>query len=251
VLRVWLDGQSQGSTKGTSPFRGYPDLEPNVVGTYDDTVLNLLDGVMLTAYKYGIKLMISMHSFNALSGGDVYGRRWGTGYFYSQSDAIAAFDNRLRHVLNHQHSTLGKPWKSLSQFIFAFEAQNEAMIGNGPGYIASHQYWQCDRATTIKSELGSNSGILVTTGGESWLDESLQPDWFSCPALDIIAIHAYGLPGDLTTSRLLPYVSKAVASGKRLIVQEWGACYYSTSNNDCPQGSPLNQATRDQVTTHT
>lgn len=47
--------------------------------------------------------------------------------------------------------------------------------------------------------LGNNSGILVTTGGESWLDESLQPDWFTCPYLDVLAIHAYGT-GDFDES---------------------------------------------------
>jgi mannan endo-1,4-beta-mannosidase len=63
---------------------------------------------MITANQYGIKLMISMHSFNALQGGDVYGQKWGTGYFYEQSDATSAFDNRLRHVMTHTHKTLGK-----------------------------------------------------------------------------------------------------------------------------------------------
>lgn len=34
------------------------------------------------------------------------------------------------HILNHVHTTLGQPWKTLSDYIFAFEAENEAMIGN-------------------------------------------------------------------------------------------------------------------------
>lgn len=32
--------------------------------------------------------------------------------------------------MSHQHKTLGKPWSELSDYIFAFEAQNEAMIGD-------------------------------------------------------------------------------------------------------------------------
>jgi hypothetical protein len=42
-------------------------------------------------------------------------------------------------------------------------------IFKGPDYIAVHTDWQCDRAKTIKSVLGDDSGILVTTGGESYL----------------------------------------------------------------------------------
>jgi mannan endo-1,4-beta-mannosidase len=51
------------------------------------------------------------------------------------------FDNRLTHILNHEHSTLGKPWKSLSQYIIGFEAENEAMIGQGEPYIQAHLNW--------------------------------------------------------------------------------------------------------------
>ena len=70
-----------------------------------------------------------MHSFNALSGGDVYEQAYGTEGFYESSQATSQFDARLVHVMNHVHSTLGKPWKQLSDYIFAFEAENEAMIG--------------------------------------------------------------------------------------------------------------------------
>lgn len=71
------------------------------------------------------QLIISMHSFNALSAGDVYGAIYGTGDFYEQATPQKQFDARLTHVLNHQHTTLGKPWSELSEYIFAFEAQNE------------------------------------------------------------------------------------------------------------------------------
>lgn len=74
--------------------------------------------------------MISMHSFNALSGGDVYGQAYGIESFYELANATSQFDNRLRHVMNHVHTKLHVPWKDLSEYIFAFEAQNEAMIGD-------------------------------------------------------------------------------------------------------------------------
>jgi len=198
---------------------------------------------MITAQQFGVKLLISMHSWNALAAGDVYGKKYGTGFFYEQQDAMTAFDNRLKHVLTHTHKSLGKQWKDLSKYIFAFEAENEAMIGKGADYISAHQSWQCDRAKTIKSVLGNSAEILVTTGGESWLDESLQPTWFNCDALDVLAIHGYGV-GDFSTEKLRGYVTKAQGSGKKLIFQEWGACYFSTENNNCPTGSQLNPSER-------
>lgn len=100
-----------------------------------------------------------MHSFNALQAGDVYGKEFGTGYFYEQDYPQQAFDKRLQHILNHVHTSLGKPWKELNDYIFAFEAENEAMIGKvvvtiiyplgrqsdstlqGQQYIIDHQYW--------------------------------------------------------------------------------------------------------------
>ncbi|KAI0771016.1 glycoside hydrolase [Trametes elegans] len=246
VLRVWLDGQSY-TQKGT-PIDPFPDLEPNSIcngaaSCYDDTVLERLDDFMVDAHAHGIKLIITMHSFNALAAGDVYGREYDTGYFYEQSAPQQAFDARLEHTLNHVHTTLDKPWKELNEYIFGFEAENEAMIGKGQDYIQQHQQWQCDRAQTIKNQLGSNSGILVMTGGKSWLSESVQPNWLSCAALDVISIHAYGT-GDLTTSALQPYVQRAQAAGKKLILEEWGACYYNTANNNCPSGMPLSVAQR-------
>ena len=78
-----------------------------------------------------------MHSFNALQGGDVYSKAYGQSGFYTSNDATSKFDNRLVHVLSHTHTTLNKPWKELSEYIFAFEAENEAMIGLVRG---SHLY---------------------------------------------------------------------------------------------------------------
>lgn len=90
-------------------------------------------------------------------------------------------------------------------------------------------------AEAIKESLGD--GILVTTGGGAYLDNSLLDPYFSCDALDILAIHAYG-SGDFATDKLSPYVKKAQNSGKMLIMQEWGACYYDTANERCDSSSP-------------
>ncbi|KAJ8128520.1 hypothetical protein O1611_g5113 [Lasiodiplodia mahajangana] len=236
VLRVWLDGQSE-EQKGTK-LNSYPSLEGAAPGTFNDEVLNRLDDLMhRAATQYGIKLMISMHSYNTLKAqNDFYGKYWGTGYFYTNSDAISAFKNRINHIMSHKNPNNGKTWAQSSEYIFAFEAQNEADQPNThPDTTAT---WQCTMAQTIKDNLNGNSNILVTTGGGGWVDASLPSALFSCSALDVLAIHAYG-NGDLTVDKLSPYVTKAKNAGKKLIMQEWGVCYYSTSaNQNCDSGSP-------------
>ena len=93
------------------------------------------------------------------------------------------------------------------------------------------------------------------------MDESVQPDWLTCSALDAISIHAYGT-GDYATSAIQTYVQRAQAAGKKLLMEEWyvsyvthpafqlmirlprGACYYTTENNNCPSGSVLSSSQR-------
>lgn len=99
-------------------------------------------------------------------------------------------------------------------------------------------------AQSIKDNLKGNSGILVSTGGGAYLSNSLLDPYFSCAALDVLAIHAYGVT-DFSTSSLQPYVSKAKSAGKKLIMQEWGACYTDASNNNCNGGSPISVGIRD------
>ena len=60
------------------------------------------------------------------------------------------------------------------------------------------------------------------------MDESVQPDWLSCPALDVISIHAYGV-GDYSTSSIKTYVSRAQAAGKKLIMEEWYVPSYKST----------------------
>ena len=130
----------------------YPSLEPSAIGTYDDTMLNLLDDVMVTAASYGIKLLISCHSFNAPSAGDVYGATYGTEGFYTSSTANGQFENRLWHILYHAKPSNGKAWKDCSEYIFAFEAQREAMSVDSTGsFAAANASWQCTMETSPKT----------------------------------------------------------------------------------------------------
>lgn len=234
-------GQS-GEPKGT-PINEFNGLQGSGPDDWDDTVLNRLDDFMVTAADYGIKLLISIHSYNALEGNrDFYGEWYGTGDFYTNSDAIGYFRNRIAHVLGHVNPHNGKPWSENSEYIFGFEAQNEAMHPQGnPSALAS---WQCTMAEAIKENLNGSTDILVSTGGGSYLANSLLDPYFDCAALDVLAIHAYGV-GDFETSALQPYVTRARNAGKLLIMQEWGACYTDASNNNCNGGNPLDVGTRD------
>ena len=65
---------------------------------------------------------------------------------------------------------------------------------------------------------------MVTTGGASWLDESVQQGWLECPAIDIVAVHAYGV-GDFDTAKIQTYIDRAKATGSKLMFQEW--CVYA------------------------
>ncbi|EKG22500.1 Glycoside hydrolase subgroup catalytic core [Macrophomina phaseolina MS6] len=107
--------------------------------------------------------------------------------------------------------------------------------------------WQCTMAQAIKDNLGSGkSDILVATGGGGWVDVSVLDGYMSCAAIDVIGIHAYG-NGDLTAAKLQPKVARAQQAGKKLVMQEWGVCYYSTQKNqECNGGTAAGDAARGQ-----
>ncbi len=216
----------------------------------------------MKAHQYGIKLLISIHSYNTLAANnDFYGKWYGIGDFYTDANAISYFKQRIAHVMSHVNPNTGLTWAQSSDYIFAFEAQNEAMhdqviilpitcwfmymvkTNSHQANPSALQTWQCTMAEAIKSNLNGNTGILVTTGGGAWLANSLLPGYFTCDALDILAIHAYAT-SDFQTSSLQPWVSKAQSAGKKLIMEEWGSCYTTASNNNCNGGSPLNSGTR-------
>ncbi|KAL9078646.1 MAG: hypothetical protein Q9157_002445 [Trypethelium eluteriae] len=275
VLRVWLDGET-GDQKGTK-INPFPPLESQI-GQYDDKVLENIDDLMVTALKYKIKIHITIYSQNSLRGGDCYSSKYGQTGFYTTSDAKQALKNRIAHVLSHVDSKTGNKWADSGDRIFGFEAMNEAFTGLSTSDFSQYAPWQCEMATAIKSNLHNSSNTsskrnvprrglapiqvraaeaangfppnkrsgnsssgsptpLVMTGGGNYVDVSLESAYFTCPDLNVLGIHAYG-DGDLTTSKLQPYVSKAQQNGKKLILEEWGVCYFSGENNDCPSGSP-------------
>lgn len=86
---------------------------------------------MFNARGYGIKVIISFHSYNALKGKrDFYGQKYGIYDFYSNSEAIGHYKDRIAHVMAHVNPHNGKTWAQSPEYIFAFETQNEAMHDN-------------------------------------------------------------------------------------------------------------------------
>jgi len=246
VLRVYISEAHSGA-KGIT-FPSYPDLEPVQVGIYNDTVLYLIDDLMISARMFGIKLLISFHDVFSLLANDSYAGRFGTKGFYENPEAIFAFENRLKHILSHNHRSLGVPWRLLHEYIIGFEPQNAPMWGFEDEYITAHQAWNCDRSNTVRALLG-DSPIQIVSGGLNSFDKNFQPLWLECPGIDVIGIHAFNDTISFNVDSLKSRVSQALQHNKKLLYTEWGACNYLNENNNlCPQGfgSTLPSAIRNQ-----
>ncbi|KAK7033943.1 hypothetical protein VNI00_012570 [Paramarasmius palmivorus] len=219
VLRTWVTGHDAGQ-KGSNS-RAVPDLEHNGIGTYDDTILDQIDQLMVDAHARGIKLLIGMHDKNSLQAGDVYGQKYGDRNFYTDSNAINNFNQRITHILNgHKNKLLGNtPWSELGGYIFGYESQNEPMIFDQDFYKA-HLSWVCSTSQQIRNNVGDRNQLIFTGGGSA--AASVQSFFFSssCPAVDVVAIHDYN---DDYDSFMTNAVNQAKAAGKKLIVEEWGS----------------------------
>ncbi|KAL4253208.1 glycosyl hydrolase 5 (cellulase A) family protein [Abortiporus biennis] len=230
LLRVFITKVDAG-TKGSTSV-SVNDLETVAVGSYDDTVLRMVDTLAAEAHTRDIKLIIAMHDRYSLGcwGTDAYVKKYNlpttncqdgvpdSSIFYTNQNAINDFDNRLRHILNFQSPNFGVPWQQLSDAIFAFEIQNEAM--GHMNQVAPN--WWCDRANTIRSVLGS-WGIQVSTGGGTDLPTSLQSQFFNCADIQIIALHDYNLDSSYLASHVDAAKPLALSSGKRMLYEEFGA----------------------------
>ncbi|KAK4700765.1 mannan endo-1,4-beta-mannosidase, partial [Phenoliferia sp. Uapishka_3] len=210
------------------------DLEPQNVGTYDDTILGLIDTLMLECFNRGIKLIIALADryalgfwstdayalqLNIVSPGSSGAQRVAdASSFYTSSSAIQSFDNRLSHILNHVNPLMGgKTWAQLDSVIYAFEAQNEPQ---GHMQMASAT-WACDRAQHLRSLLPSSSSILISSGGGITLTASLGTWATSCTSIDVISVHDYGTSATSTVNALVA-AAGGVASGKTVMLGEWG-----------------------------
>ncbi|KDE04516.1 hypothetical protein MVLG_05082 [Microbotryum lychnidis-dioicae p1A1 Lamole] len=231
VVRIFI--AYVGANNKGSNNRQVQDLEPKTVGTYDDTVLTMIDQLMLECKARGLKLLISMSDRYQLGfwGTDAYATQLdivkagssgvqkvaGASAFYTSAWASIALDNRITHILNHKNALMGnQSWANLDEVIYAFEAQNEPM---GHMTLASPT-WVCDRSATIKKLLPSGSSIQVSSGGGITTQASLGGWTSSCASIDIISVHDYGTNAQAMANALK--AAKAANPDKTVMMGEWG-----------------------------
>lgn len=116
-------------------------VEPSAVGTYDDTILTLIDQLMYDCKQRGLKLMIALSDRYALGywSTDSYATQLNivkagssgvqkvadASSFYTSEWAIGMFEKRLAHILNHQNQALGgRKWADLDDVIYAVERES-------------------------------------------------------------------------------------------------------------------------------
>ena len=152
--------------------------------------------------------------------------------FYTDPNAISAFDARIAHILSYQSPHFGKPWSQLSEAIMAFDIENEPMIQAITELDSVGPQWICDRANTFKQYIG-NASIAVSTGGVGgssniYQDWNWRPWLFTCPSVDIVALHGY----DGDWDRWVPNATALAAQyNKLLMVEEWGVVPAARANN--------------------
>lgn len=233
VVRIFLTHVME-NNKGSGNDE-VPDLEQWAVGQYDDTILGLVDQLMVETVDRGMKLIIALGDRYALGFWDTdqYAYKYGivdggsgaqkvsdASVFYTSDDAMTNYDHRIDHIMTHRNPLMGnKSWAELENAVYAFEPQNEPQ---GHMSLASSS-WNCDRAGRIKNHLPSDSGIKISTGGGITTATSLA-DWaWECDNFDIISVHDYGTSASVTVGALVAAKAKASDRGKEIIFEEWGA----------------------------
>lgn len=233
VLRIFIVGVDVGA-KGSSS-QGLPELEPITVGTYNDAVLTQIDTLMAEAQQYGVKLLIALHDRYSLGcwRRDAYVSKYNLTEdvspncnttlnqpraFYTDDNAQADFDRRIAHILTHPNPNFGnRAWGEISEAVFGFQPENEAQ-----GHMNNPDWgWACRRAATMRNYI--SNGILIVTGGGVDFTTSLVDDNFNCASIDIVSIHDYSSSSTQFSSGLATAKSKAIATGKRVIMEEFGS----------------------------
>ncbi|BGP39499.1 hypothetical protein JCM10450v2_003465 [Rhodotorula kratochvilovae] len=229
VVRIFI-ASVYANNKGCNS-RAVNDLEHSAVGTYDDTILELIDQLMVECKARGLKLLIALSDRYALGfwSTDTYATQLNivskgssgaqkvanAASFYTNAWAVQSFEARLAHIMNHKNALLGnQKWADLDEVIYAVEPQNEPQ-----GHMAmASSTWACDRAKYLKSLITSN--IKVSTGGGITTSDSLGSWATGCPAFDIISVHDYGTNAAVTAGALAG--AKAAHPDKEVIMGEWG-----------------------------
>ncbi|KAH8554162.1 glycoside hydrolase family 5 protein [Umbelopsis sp. PMI_123] len=202
------------------------DVEVGTTGNWDDTILQMIDILISEAMPRGIKLIIAPHDRYALGcwQSDVYVAKYNipptdcstaannASIFYTNTNAIADYDKRLLHILSHKY-TDGTPWSQLTDGIFAFNIQNEAM---GHMDMVDNQVYG---GVIVLAQ--SEMHIYVSTGGGAYWSDSLNYYNFYCTDIDIIDIHSYDGTSAIN-SNMPGAINTANQQGKLLMMEEWG-----------------------------
>jgi mannan endo-1,4-beta-mannosidase len=248
VIRIWINGLSQGCVKGSNVVEDIPEFE-TVIGTYNYDTLAKLDAVLAQTSAKGIKAIISPHDGNDIhdssmagNGCDVYCSTYGTS-FYSNSDAQTQYDARIAAILNYKSPSSGKIWGRWSDAILAFDLENEPFQFTDDGANNDPSGWLCGRAKNFKANLG-NSSVKVATGGiggdhshgYNMLQAALE-----CDSIDLMSIHSYVSDASTWSELLSGDEKEASAANKLIYVEEWGVMTsYQSDFND--QAAAINGA---------
>jgi mannan endo-1,4-beta-mannosidase len=138
------------------------------------------------------------------------------GNFYANVDAIAAYDNRIQHILNFTSKSYhGKRFGELSNVIGTWNIQNESM-----GHL-QNQFpgWHCGRAEHAKKF----TSIPISTGGGIDYASSLKEEFFACPFIDYIGIHSYNLDKHSAKKALSDGIKLARKYSKKVYLEEFGS----------------------------
>lgn len=164
----------------------------------------------------------------------MYGTLWPGLNFYTNPDALAAYDNRLRYILDYRGATSTQVWKTWDA-IAAFDLQNEPFVGfdDAHGVDCRNFYalpWVCDRAKTLRGALGAASPIKIASGGlGGWVGNDctfMQPA-VVCRELDLIAVHDY--PGG-GSPNVAAWQSMA-GEWQSVFLEEWGQGQFRGEGN--------------------
>jgi len=219
------------NTCQTLPF----DVE-EPVGVWHDEVLLLIDQLMYECYQRGIKLTIALHDRWSLGcwRWDAYVRKYNLpttsscstdtqantpDLFYTSSEAISDFKNRIEHILTHQNQYFdNRPWSDLTEVIFSIQPENEPRFESNPSWMGE--------VTSYMKKIAPK--LLITSGGPGGgLPEPSPTQVAAIPTVDILSIHNYSknISSDIAANR-----EAALQYGKRYLLEEFGF-----GNYDNPQ----------------
>jgi mannan endo-1,4-beta-mannosidase len=248
VIRIWVNGLSEGCVKGSYAVRKIAEFE-TTLGQYNYDTLDQLDAVLAQTSAKGIKAIISPHDGNDIhdsstsgNGCDIYCQTYGTS-FYSDSTAQAQYDARVAAILGYTSPSSGKKWGEWSDAILAFDLENEPFQFTSDAANGDVSGWLCGRAQNFRKVLG-DSAIKVATGGiggdHSHGYNMLQAA-LDCDSIDLMSIHSYVSDASTWSGLLSGDETKASASNKLIYVEEWGVSTSYSSNFD-DQAAAINGA---------